>query len=277
MPAIFWFAIRQNLRLRRLWFVLLLLAGPSAIALLIRRFAHSVEIEDYWDRYHSPMVYMLFMVVLPLVCMLCGSALIGSEADGRTLVYQITRRSRRETVLWVRFAAVWLTLTILAVLAVTAYHFCTVGGLDIEQLNDDGGWANARAWHPWQDLLGYLQTTPFAIAAFLGIFTLVSLVFRRPMVVSLIYLVLFEMGVGNAPMQAQIYTITHQLKRMMNASIPHLLDLFAQSHGRAIVKQLYPPGRSGVIPLLIVTLLALILASIAMRSRELLPAKTTRE
>jgi len=257
--------------------VLLLLAGPSAIALLIRRFAYSMDIEDCWARYHSPMVYMLFMVVLPLVCTLCGSALIGSEVDGRTLVYQITRRSRRETVLLVRFAAVWLILTILAMLAVTAFHFCAVGGLDIEKLNDEGGWANARAWHPWQDLLGYVQTIPFTVAAFLGVFTLVSLVFRRPMVVSLIYLVFFEMSVGNAPMQAQVYTITHQIKRMMNASIPHLLDLFAQSHGRELVKQLYVPGRSGVIPLLIVTLLALILASIAMRSRELLPAKMTRD
>lgn len=277
MATLFWFTIRQAMRLRRLWFVVLLLAGPSGLVLLLRHFERGTDIERLWEHYHSPMVFLLFMIVLPLLCMLQGSALIGSETDGRTLVYLTTRRMRRETVLVVRFAAVWMMLTILALLAAVAFHFCAVGGLDIDGLNDDAGWAKARAWAPGHDLLGYLRAIPLAVGAFLAVFTLISLVVRRSLVTSLLYLVFVEMLVSNVPARAQVYTISHQLKRMMNASVPHLLDMLIPSHSRELVEPFYGPGKTGVVPLIGVILAALTLAGIAMRTRELQPAKTGRD
>jgi ABC-type transport system involved in multi-copper enzyme maturation permease subunit len=277
MAAVFWFTIRQHLRLRRLWFTLLLLAGPAALVLLIRHFAHNMQYEHVWRRYQVPMVFMLFMIVLPLVSMLHGSALIGAEADSRTLVYLITRRLRRETVLIVRFAAVWILLTVLAVLAAVALHFCSIAGLDVARLNETASLTGDAAWRPAHDLLGYLGAIPFAVAAFLAVFTLFSLVFPRPLVVSLLYLIIGEMIVGNAPVQAQVYTISHQLRRMLNSSIPFLMDVLTPAPNRSLVEPLYVPGRTGVIPLLAVTLLALALAAVAVRTRELQPAKTSRE
>ena len=77
MAALFWFTIRQSLRLRKLWFVLLVLVGPCALALLIRHFEVTNRLEDVWKLYHIPMLFLFFMIGLPMVCMLYGSSLIG--------------------------------------------------------------------------------------------------------------------------------------------------------------------------------------------------------
>ena len=277
MVALFWFTIRQSLRLRKLWFVLLVLAGPCALALLIRHFEVTNQLEGVWKLYHIPMLFLFFMIGLPMVCMLYGSSLIGSEVDGRTLGYLTTRRMRRETVLLVRFAAGWLLLTVLAQLAVAAFHLCNLVGLDIDRLNAVADAAGDRPWEPWRDLFCYLRVVPFAVAAFLAVFTLLSLILRRPLIISLAYLVFLEMVVSNAPLKAQIYTITHQLRQMLKASIPNLLDAFPPFRSRAVIEALYPPGATGSIPLIIVVVAALALACVAMRTRELVPAKTGRD
>jgi ABC-type transport system involved in multi-copper enzyme maturation permease subunit len=277
MAALFWFTIRQSLRLRKLWFVLLVLVGPCALALLIRHFEVTNRLEDVWKLYHIPMLFLFFMIGLPMVCMLYGSSLIGSEVDGRTLGYLTTRRMRRETVLLVRFAAGWLLLTVLAQLAVAAFHLCNLVGSDIDRLNAVAGAAGDRPWEPWRDLFCYLRVVPFAVAAFLAVFTLLSLILRRPLIISLAYLVFLEMVVSNAPLKAQIYTITHQLRQMLKVSIPNLLDAFPPFRSRAVIESLYPPGATGSISLIIVVVAALALACVAMRTRELVPAKTGRD
>jgi hypothetical protein len=277
MAALFWFTIRQSLRLRKLWFVLLLLVGPCAIVLLIRHFDVTDRLEDVWKLYHIPLLFLFFMIVLPMICMLHGSALIGSEVDGRTLVYLTTRRMRRETVLLVRFAAVGLLLTVLGQLAVGVFHLCNIVGSDLDQLNAAADATGDHAWEPWRDLLCYLRVVPFAVAAFLAVFTLISLIFRRPLIISLAYLVILEMVVSNSPVRARLYTINHQLQQMLKASIPNLLDAFPPFRSREVIESFYPSGASGVITLILVIVAALALACAAMRMRELAPAKTGRD
>jgi ABC-2 type transport system permease protein len=274
MIALFWFTVRQNLRLRRLWFVLLLLTGPSGLALLIRYFGPSGRSHHLWDLYQGPILFVLLMAVLPLVCMLHGSTLIGAEVDGRTLVYLTTRRMRRETVLLVRVAAAWVALTALVELAVIAFHFCTLAGMDIDGSNAAAGLEAERAWNPAHDLLAYLRVIPLAVLVFLSLFTLISLVFRRPLIISIIYLVFVEMVASNAPVRAQIYTITHQVRQMLKASIPRLLSVLPPHHNRALIEPLYPPDATGYIPLIIIVAVTLMLACVAVRTRELVPART---
>ncbi|HVP12776.1 MAG TPA: hypothetical protein VMV94_16495 [Phycisphaerae bacterium] len=277
MAALFWFTVRQSLRLRRLWFVVLLLIGPSGLALVVRHFDVTDRLEGVWKLYQIPMLFMLLMVVLPLTCMLHGSTLIASEAEGGTLVYLITRRMRRETVLLVRFAAVWGVLTVLLGLAFSAFHLCATAGLDIDRLNEAAEMTRENAWNPSHDLFSYLRVIPLAVAAFLAVFTLISLLFKRPLIISLGYLVILEMIVGNAPVRAQICTITHQLRRMVKASIPDLLQALGSRHARMLIEPFYPPGATGLIPLVALVIAALGLACLAMRTREPVPAKASRE
>lgn len=277
MAALLWFTIRQYLRLRRLWFVLLLLAGPAALALLIRSLEPPGQLHLLMKLYHGPMLFMLLMVVLPLVCMLHGTALIGSEVDGRTLVYLTTRRMRRETVLLVRFVAVWLLLSVLVELAAAVFHFCAVAGLDVDRLNAEAGATADLAWRPWHDLLCYSPVLPVAVAAFLAVFTMISFVSRRPLAVSILYLVAVELVMSNTPTRARIYTITHQLRLLLRAFMPNLLDVFTTPRNRATIESFFPPDAIGVIPLIVVILLALAIACLAIRMRELQPVKAGRD
>jgi ABC-2 type transport system permease protein len=277
MAALLWFTTRQHLRLRRLWFVLLLLVGPAGLALLVRFFEPPRQLDLLKKLYHAPMLFMLFMAVLPLVCMLHGAALIGSEVDGRTLAYLTTRRMRRETVLLERFAAVWLLITVLVELAAAAFHFCTVTGLDVDRLNAEAGVTADLAWRPWHDLLCYSPVLPVAVAAFLAVFTMISLVFRRPLVISILYLVVAELVVSNTPAKARIYTITHQLRLLSRAFMPNLLDVFTTPRNRTTIESFFPPDAIGVIPLIVVIFLALAIACLAIRMRELQPVKAGRE
>ena len=277
MATLFWFTIRQSVRLRKLWLSLLLLAGPSVLVLLIRYFEEPDRIEHVIRLYRFPMMFRLFPVVLPLVCMLYGSGLIGSEVEGRTIVYLVTRRIRRETVLLVRFVAVALFLTALLSLAVTALHLCAILGLDLARLNELSDRATDRVWDPWHDLAYYLRAVPFAVAAFLAVFTLVSLTLPRPLIISVVYLVLVELIVSNMPVRAQIYTINHQLRRMMTAAIPGLMNGLRHRPDRSLLEVLYPPGETGTLPLIVVILAALGLCCLVVKRFELMPAKVGRD
>ena len=276
MVALFWFTIRQCLRGRKLWLVALLLGAPCALALLMRHFEPPSGLTDIWEGYHGVMLSLMFMVVLPLLCMLYGSALIGSEVEGRTLVYLLTRRMRRATVLLVRFAAAVLVLVVLFGMAVLAFHLCMVVGADIEGLNSTAGLAPDRAWQPGRDLATYLGIIPLGVVAFLAVFTLISLVTARSLTISTLYIVIVEAVVANLPVRAQVYTITHQLRRSLTTFISRDLLQVVGPPGE-FQERLYPVGATGTIPLMMMVLVVMGLACILVSKRELMPARVARD
>ena len=81
IATLFLFTIRQTLWSRKIWLSLLVLSGPSALLLLIRNLAqHSMQgVEPLWQMYHVMVQFFLVMGLIPLVCMIYGSARIGAE------------------------------------------------------------------------------------------------------------------------------------------------------------------------------------------------------
>jgi len=275
MVALFWFTIRQYLRARQLWLVALLMAGPCALALLVRRFEPPGGLTEIWEAYHEVMLSLLFMIVLPLMCMLYGSTLIGSEVEARTVVYLVTRRMRRATVLLVRFTATALLLVALFGIAVLAFHLCMVGGADIEGLNSAAGLALDRAWQPGRDLAAYLSVIPLGVVAFLAVFTLISLVTPRSLTISALYIVIVEAVVACLPVRAQVYTITHQLRQSLTTFISRDLLHVVGPPGE-FQERLYPIGETGTFPLLMMVFVVMGLACILVSKRELAPSRVVR-
>ena len=134
IATLFLFTIRQTLWSRKIWLSLLVLSGPSALLLLIRNLAqHSMQgVEPLWQMYHVMVQFFLVMGLIPLVCMIYGTALIGAEVESRTFVYLITRRMRRGTVLLVKFIATALVLAVLCDLALVSVHLCALAGRDLD-------------------------------------------------------------------------------------------------------------------------------------------------
>lgn len=272
MVALFWFTVRQTLLQRKIWLTLLLLAGPCALTLLVRQFGSYSDVQDVWERYHGSMQFLMFMLVLPLICMLCGTSLIGSEVESRTLVYLLTRKMRRATVLLVRFAASTVALALLLELALLAQYACAVGGVDLAGLEGSGG---DGAWQPFDELLCYLYVGPLGVAAFLAVFTLIGLLAARPLSVAIVYLVVVELIVSNVPVGPRVYTIGHQLRLTMFNAIPGMEQLYEVTPDQ--MAQYFPPGSTGTGALCGLVLVALLLGCVLMTTRELVPAKIARE
>ncbi len=127
MKALFLFTFRQVLLERKVLLSVLLFLIPAALGFLVRSLENAESAHDLWERYHGPMNWLLLTLIIPIVCMLYGTALIGAEVESRTLVYLITRRLRRGTVLLVRFVAVALVITLLSE-AATLLHFAVAFG-----------------------------------------------------------------------------------------------------------------------------------------------------
>ena len=272
MVALFWFTVRQVLFQRKIWVTLLLLAGPCALTLLVRHFGSDSGLQDVWERFHGSMQVVMFMLVLPLICMLCGTSLIGSEVEGRTLVYLLTRKMRRATVLVVRFAAAALVLAVLLEAALLAQYACAVGGIDLAAL---GGPEGAGAWQPFNELLCYLRLGPLGVVAFLAVFVLIGLVAARPLSISIVYLIVVELIVGSLPVGARTYTVSHQLRLTMFNEIPRLEQMYELTPEQ--LAQFFPPGSTGTMAVCGLVLMALAVACVLMTTRELVPTKVARE
>ena len=158
ITALFNFTIRQTLVNRKIWLTLLILAGPCALVILIRGFADPPPRgDDLWEMYHVLVQFFLVMGLVPLICLVHGTSLVGADVESRTVLYLITRRMRRATVFLVKFIATALVLVGLCDLGMIALHLCVMVGQEAPS-------ATAGAsWNPAHDLRCYLWTIPTAV------------------------------------------------------------------------------------------------------------------
>jgi ABC-2 type transport system permease protein len=275
MAALFGFTIRQTLLSRRIWLTLLLLAGPSALIVLVRAFAPAMTTADkLWEQYHGSLQFLLIPIILPLVCLVHGTGLIGSEVEGKTLVYLITRRMRRATVLLVKFVATGLVLAVLCDVAVLGVHVSTFAGQDVSALASHA--PTYASWKPGHDLLCYLAVIPAGVAGFLAVFTLIGLLTRQALGLSVFYLIVVELIVGNVPAGVRANTLLHTLRETLAGAIPRLARIFPDLPPD-LRERLYPAGGTGLPALAIVVFVALALAGLLVSRRELMPSKIARE
>ncbi|MEW6249907.1 MAG: hypothetical protein AB1716_04615 [Planctomycetota bacterium] len=267
MIALFGFTLRQILTQHKLWLALLILLFPSGILVLVRSVAGDLRSNELWEAYHVLMQFLLLMLMLPLVCLLYGTALIGAEVEQRTVIYLLTRRLHRATVLLVRFGATWAALTILCAAAMLVLH--------VTVTYRTGAAAAEIGWRPWHELRVYLALAPAATAGFLAVFTTISLAFGRPLIISTAYFVVFELVLANLPVQARQLSISHLLRQTLVAEIPRVRRL--QQLPVEIADLVYPAGVTGVWTLVLVVAVLLAGAALLMTVRELVPARVSRD
>ena len=273
--ALFVFTIRQMLLSRKICLSLLVLSGPCALLLLVRNLAPASEehIQSLWQKYHAVVQFLLFTGLIPLVCMIYGTALVGAEVENRTFTYLITRRMRRGTVLLVRFVATALVLAVLCDLALVGAHLCVFAGRDFDLLTaTDPAWAT---WHPGHELGHYLLSIPVAVLGFLAVFTLIGLLVARPLAYSVLYYIIIELVLSNIPVRARVYSLLHHLRVTMVGAIPNLTRLFELPED--LREELYPPGATGLPGVFGVVVIALLASIVLVTVRELLPSKISRE
>jgi len=273
IAVLFGFTVRQLLVSRRILLTLLILMAPGALLIVIRLVEpDEPEARELWELYNVSAHIFLMSVLVPLICIVHGTALIGAEAEARTITYLITRRMRRATVLLVKFIATWLVLALLCDIAMICLHFCAVAGCDVPSIVSESSY---EGWSATAALGWYLLLIPLTVLAFLAIFTLIGLLTARPLAVSIFYLIAVELIVSNIPLRARTYSITHQLRATAASVMPRLPDLFELP--RELRAELFPVGGTGLPELIVIVLVALALAALLMTMRELIPTRVSRE
>ncbi len=271
--ALFDFTIRQTLLNRKIWLTLLILAAPCALLLVIRSVAEpNISIRTLWERYNGSAHILLMSVLVPLVCMVHGTALIGADVEARTITYLITRRMRRTTVLLVKFVATVLVLAVLCDLAMVVLHLCALAGQDMSSIFADTRYTD---WNPTSDLYHYLMVIPITVLSFLAIFSLISLLTARPLAFSVFYMVTVELILSNIPVRARMYSLLHDLRVTLAGMVPRMADLYELPQD--LRDELYPQGATALPELLGIVIVALVLSSLLATVRELMPVKVSRE
>jgi len=270
MFALLIFTMRQVIFQKKIWFTLFLLIVPAGMTLLVDSVSPAQSSHEQWELYHIPVNFFFFMMIVPLICMLHGSSLIGADAENGTLAYLLTRTLRRSTVLIVKFAANVSIISVLAWSALLLQYAVALGGVDIQAFGTQG-----IAWQPFDELLTYMSVVPFAIAAYLSVFILIGLVTARTLIASILYMVIVEMFLANLPIGIRIYSVAHQIRTAFFKKIPELNILY--ENVTEMVDESFRASYAGIMTLSSIVVVALLVGCLLMSTRELIAAKVSSD
>jgi ABC-2 type transport system permease protein len=114
---------------------------------------------------------------LPLMCLLIGTGVIGTEIDDGSIVYLLAKPVPRRTIIWSKLVVAWGAAMVFAVLPVIA---------TVEIAGDDGGRLGGA----------FAATSALAALAYTAIFVALSVVTRNAVIIGLLYALLWETVLG---------------------------------------------------------------------------------
>ena len=158
--------------------------------------------------------------VLPLAALFYATALVADEVEDRTITYLLTRPVRRSSILVGKFAAYMVTTLALSLppLVVSFFALASAGG---------GPGVGALAPHLFRDM-GVVALTLLAYGA---LFTLLGTALRRPLILGLLFLFLWEL-VSNVAGYMPRLTLAGYLRSLVSYRPPE--EGFAALFGQVL-------------------------------------------
>ena len=218
---VFAISIERMLPRPRSFWVFLLLSLPVAFGLLLRMYPPRGLPLTGFELYG--MVVALFFVrnLLPLVALLFGSALISDSVDSKTLTFFLTRPVSRVSIFLGEFFAYMVTVLTLTVPSVVlTYLVLSVG-------TPQGAGFGAP------DLLQDIAACALTLFTYGGLFALLGVSLRRPLIPGLLFLFVWEGFVANFPGDAPNYTLTAYARSLIRhrPAEEGLAELFSKFFG----------------------------------------------
>jgi ABC-2 type transport system permease protein len=115
--------------------------------------------------------------LLPLMCLLVGTGVIGTEIDDGSIVYLLAKPMARRTIVWSKLVVAWGATLVFAVLPIIA----------AVEIAGDGGARLGSA---------YGVTAALAALAYTAVFVALSIVTRNAVIIGLLYALLWETVLG---------------------------------------------------------------------------------
>lgn len=217
----FYIAIERMLPRPRSFWVFMLLALPVFFGTLLRIYPPKGLPLTGFELYG--MVVALFFVrnLLPLVALLFGSALISDAVDSKTLTYFLTRPISRLSIFIGEFLAYIVTvLTLTVPCVVMTYLVLCVG-------TPQGAGFGAA------DLVQDLGACALTLFTYGGVFALLGVSLKKPLIPGLLFLFVWEGFLANFPGDAPNYTISAYARSLIRhrPAEEGLAELFSKFFG----------------------------------------------
>jgi ABC-2 type transport system permease protein len=245
---VFFISIERMLPRPRSFWVFLLLALPVFFGAVLRIYPPKGLPLTGFELYGIVIALFFVRNLLPLVALLYGSALISDAVDSKTLTYFLTRPISRLSIFLGEFMAYLVTvLTLTLPCVVLTYVVLCVG-------TPQGMGFGAP------DLVQDLGACALTLFTYGGVFALLGVSLKRPLIPGLLFLFVWEGFVANFPGDAPNYTISAYARSLIRhrPSEEGLAQLFSK---------FFPVGES-VLVLGIVGVVSLALAIWIFSRRE---------
>jgi ABC-2 type transport system permease protein len=193
---VFFISIERMLPRPRSFWVFVLLALPVFFGVLLRIYPPKGLPLTGFELYGIVIALFFIRNLLPLVALLFGSALISDAVDSKTLTYFLTRPISRLSIFLGEFMAYIVTvLTLTVPCVVLTYLVLCVG-------TPQGTGFGAP------DLVQDLGACALTLFTYGGVFALLGVSLKRPLIPGLLFLFVWEGFVANFPGDAPNYTLT---------------------------------------------------------------------
>ena len=204
--GVFGLALEGMVWSRRSLLMAILLGLPVLLAVLYRvaLAAKTAARFSAFDAYGTLVALYYVRNVLPLAALFYATALVADEVEGKTITYLLTRPIRRPAILVGKFAAYLVTTLSLTLPALVITFFVMVTARGASGLG-------AYVPHLFQDM-GVLALTLLAYGA---LFTLMGVLLRRPMILGLLFLFVWEL-MANLPGYMPRLTLTAYLRSLVS-------------------------------------------------------------
>lgn len=223
LKAVFALAMQTQLRAKRTLVLALLSAAPIAGAFLFvaaSRFRFGEGAQTVVGAATDVMTFFYLSFLLLVFTLFYGTAIIGDEIEDRTITYLFVRPVPRATIYLGKFLAA-LALSATLILASATLSFCVLMSADspAEALSHAGIFLID---------LGILSLGVVAYGALFGFF---GVVFKRALLIGLLFSLAWESVVTYIPGYLNRFTIMHYLQSLL----PHpsgqrgLLSIFKQT------------------------------------------------
>ncbi len=174
--AITWLTLRQLLGGKRLLGLGLLALVPAVVTLIA-----SSDLPDTGviERFHDAPLGIIFLIVIPVVSLILGSAPLGDERRDGTLSFLLLRPLPRSLITGAKLFAAWVATT--GVVATSGSLAAAVVGFRIGD---------------WSYVLPTIAAIAIATLAYCAVFLLLGYITSRAVLIGLVYVFIWENGIS---------------------------------------------------------------------------------
>ncbi len=258
----------QMLWSRRTVFMVLVVGGPVAVALILRLlvsmdlFDASGEIDGRPVNIDGPVIFGLMIwgfylsFSVPLLGVFYGTSLIADEVEDRTITYLFTRPVPRGAVLVGKYLAYLVCAGLLVLPSVVLVFFLVVPLL--------GGSVGAG----FPDLLKDLALLAVGLAVYGALFALVGALFKRPLLTGLVFIFGWEPVVIVVPGYMKRFTVSYYLQGLVPHAMPEDGGVTSLVLRVLQANEILPSATVGLVGLAVIVIGGLALAVRLVERRE---------